>query len=166
MESLQISLLVLLAVVFVIYRQLQARPTGRPAVFIAPGIMIVAGLIPGLLPGGLIDSRHLAASVTLLLVEAAVSAAFGVWRASTVRVWLDGSGVPWSKATGWTLLGWLASIAARFALLYVGTLLGLAPTAGSILLFVGITIGVQSYLVARRGRALAGTGRRADTVVG
>ncbi|SDG95538.1 hypothetical protein [Nonomuraea jiangxiensis] len=161
MEQLQISLLVLLAIAFVIYRQLQARPTGRPVILITSGVMIVAGLVLG----GLFDSRHVAVSVALLLVEAAASVALGMWRASTVRVWLDGSGVAWSKATGWTLVGWLASIATRLVLLYAGNLLGLSPSTGGILLFVGITIGVQSYLVARRGRALASTGRQADTVV-
>ena len=83
--------------------------------------------------------------------------AFGIVRAATVRVWRDEMGVPWSRATGWTLLGWLASVAARFALLGVGPALGLdlAFTPTALLVFVGLTIGAQVPLfVARRAHAL------------
>ncbi|MFG1702418.1 hypothetical protein ACFLIM_04415 [Nonomuraea sp. M3C6] len=162
MQTIQISVLVLLAVAFVIYRQLQARPTGRTAIFYIAGGMIVVGLVSG----GLIDPGHVALSVIILLVEAVAAVALGVWRASTVRLWLDDSGAPWSKATGWTLLAWLAAIAVRLGLYFAGNALGLTPSTGGILLFVGLTVGAQSYLVARRGRALAGTDRRPDTVVG
>ncbi|MFC7643037.1 hypothetical protein ACFQX6_20735 [Streptosporangium lutulentum] len=94
--------------------------------------------------------------MTLLIVEAALAVAFGVVRAATVRVWRDETGAAWSRATGWTLVGWLASLATRVALLGVGPALGLdlafAPTA--LLFFVGLTIGAQSLFVARRARAL------------
>ncbi|WP_433439817.1 hypothetical protein [Nonomuraea sp. CA-141351] len=161
MEYMPISLLVLFAVVFVVYRQMQTRPTANRGILYTAGVMIVVGAVTG----GLIDSRYLVLSLGLLLVEAVVAVALGVWRAATVRVWLDGSGVAWSRATGWTLLAWLASIATRVGLYFAGQALGLTSSPSGILLFVGLTIGAQAYLVARRGSALTGTGRRPDTVV-
>jgi hypothetical protein len=161
-ETLQISLLVLLAVAFVLYRQLRTRPAEGTSALYAAAAMVVLGLVTG----GLFDPEHLALSVTLLAVEAVAALALGVWRARTVRVWVDSAGVSWSKATGWTLLAWLASMATRAGLYFAGAAAGLTVSAGSILLFLGLTIGIQSYLVARRGRALAGAGRQPDTFVG
>ncbi|MBF8192293.1 hypothetical protein ITP53_42750 [Nonomuraea sp. K274] len=161
MEPIQISLLILLVTAFVIYRQLRVRPTAGSAVLYTAAIMIGIGVVSG----GLIDDRHLAVSVAMLLVEAGSAVALGAWRAATVRVWMDDSGVTWSKATGWTMLVWLASIASRVGLYFAGDYLGLTLSTGGILLFVGLTLGAQSYLVARRGRALTGAARRPDNFV-
>ncbi|MFC5825426.1 hypothetical protein [Nonomuraea insulae] len=162
MDTVQISLLVLLAVVFVVYRQMRTRQTEGMGNLITAAAMVVLGLASG----GLFDTGHLALSVTLFAVEVVAAVALGVWRARTVRVWLDGSGVAWSKATGWTLLAWLASMATRVALYFAGAALGLTAATSSVLLFLGLTIGIQSYLVAGRGRALTGSRRRPDTFVG
>ncbi|MEV4173454.1 hypothetical protein [Nonomuraea sp. NPDC049709] len=161
METVQISLLVLLAVVFVIYRQTRTRPAAGTGSLYTAGAMIVLGLVSGGLldsggSGELIDTGHLALSVTLFAVEAVAAVALGVWRSRTVRMWVDDSGVAWSKATGWTLLAWLASMATRVALYFAGVAAGLTVSTGSVLVFLGLTIGTQAYLVARRGRALTG----------
>ncbi|TDD46091.1 hypothetical protein E1286_22070 [Nonomuraea terrae] len=160
MQTTEISLLVLLAVAFVIYRQFRTRPAGRLGVLCTAGAMIVAGVVMG----GLLDPVHPALSLALFAVEAFGAVALGVWRAATARVWLDDSGVAWARGTGWTLVAWVASIAVRLGLYAAGQWLGLAPSAGGILLFVGLTIGVQAYLVARRGRALISMDGRPDTV--
>ncbi|MEV1169559.1 hypothetical protein [Nonomuraea sp. NPDC049784] len=161
MDYMPMSLVVLFAVIFVVYRQMKTRPTAKRGILYTAAVMIVVGVVTG----GLIDGRHLALSLGLLVVEAVVAVALGVWRAATVRVWLDDSGIAWSRATGWTLLAWLASIATRVGLYFAGQALGLTSSPSGVLLFVGLTIGAQAYLVARRGRALTGTGRQPDTVV-
>ncbi|MDX3107884.1 hypothetical protein ACIBO5_31770 [Nonomuraea angiospora] len=162
MEPILISPLIIIAVVFVVYRQMQSRPTAKRGILYTATAMIVVGIASG----GAIDPRHLAFSLCLVLVEAVIAVALGVWRATTVRVWLDDSGVSWSRATAWTMLVWLASIAIRVGLYFAGGALGLELSTGGILLFVGLTIGAQAYVVARRGRALSSMDRRPDTVVG
>ncbi|MEV4109148.1 hypothetical protein [Nonomuraea sp. NPDC049695] len=161
MDYMPISFLIVLATIFVVYRQMKTRPTAKRGLLYTAAAMSVVGVVTG----GLIDARHLALSIGLLLVAAVVAVALGVWRATTVRVWLDESGAAWSKATGWTLLAWLVSIAVRVGLYFAGQALGLTSSPTGILLFVGLTIGAQAYLVAQRGRALSGAGRRPDTVV-
>ncbi|MET7329953.1 hypothetical protein [Nonomuraea sp. NPDC005650] len=162
MEPILISFLIPLAVVFVVYRQMQTRPTERRGILYTAAAMIVIGIASG----GVVDSRHLVLSLCLALVEAVIAVALGVWRATTVRVWLDDSGVSWSRATGWTMLVWLVSVAVRVGLYFAGAALGLELSTSGVLLFVGLTIGAQSYVAARRGRALSSTVRRPDTVVG
>jgi hypothetical protein len=159
-QTTEISLLVLLAVAFVVYRQFRTRPTGRLGVLYTAVAMIAGGVIMG----GLLDPVHPVPGLALFAVEALGAVALGVWRATTVRVWLDDSGVTWAKGTGWTVVAWVASIAVRLGLYVAGQWLGLAPSAGGILIFVGLTIGVQAYLVARRGRALIAMNERPDTV--
>jgi hypothetical protein len=161
-EPILISLLILIAVVFVVYRQMQTRPTAKRGILYTAAAMIIVGIASG----GAIDPRHLALSLGLVLVEAVIAVALGVWRATTVRVWLDDSGVSWSRATAWTMLVWLASVAIRVGMYFAGGALGLDLSTGGILLFIGLTIGAQSYVVARRGRALSSMDRRPDTVVG
>jgi hypothetical protein len=162
MEPIQTVFLVLLVAVFVVYRQMRTRPTASRGVLYTSAIMVVVGVAGG----GLIDGRHLTISLALLVVEVVAALALGAVRAATVRVWRDASGVAWSKATGWTALAWLASVAVRVGMYFASVALGLTVSTTSILLFMGLTIGAQALLVDRRGRALSGTARRADTVLG
>ncbi|NUP00568.1 MAG: hypothetical protein HOW71_06415 [Nonomuraea sp.] len=163
MDPFLTTALVLAATALVIFRQMATRQVGRPAALVVPAVMIVIGAATG----GVIDSRHLTLSLVMLAVEAVAALAFGAVRAATVRVWHDASGVAWSKATGWTLLAWLGSIAIRVGLYAAGAALGLATSTGGILLFLGLSLGTQAYLVARRARtAVAGNVRRTDTFVG
>ncbi|MFC4112932.1 hypothetical protein [Nonomuraea zeae] len=159
MEPIQIAALAVVALAVVIYRQLQTRPTAGSGVLYTSAAMIVGGVVAG----GLIDTRHLALSAALLLAEAVAAVGLGMWRASTVRVWVDSSGVALSKATLWTLLVWLASVAVRIGLYAAGQSLGLSLSTGGVLVYVGLTLGAQAYLIARRGRALTGTEQRADS---
>jgi len=163
MDPFLTTVLILLATAFVIFRQMATRRVGRPAALIVPAVMIVAGVASG----GVLDTRHVTLSLALLAVEAVAAVAFGAVRAATVRIWQDASGVVWSKATGWTLLAWLASIAMRVGLFAIGGALGLTLTPGGILPFLGLSLGAQAYLVARRARtAIAGSDTRTDTFVG
>ncbi|MEU0567053.1 hypothetical protein ABZ297_16935 [Nonomuraea sp. NPDC005983] len=161
MDPILAPALILLAVAFVVYRQMMTRPTARSGLVYVAGAMIVLGLVNG----ALIDTRHLTISITLLVVESVAAVALGAVRAATVRVWMDAAGVTWSKATGWTMLAWAGSVVARVGLYYAGTLFGLASSTNGILFFMGLTVGVQALLVAWRGQALARETRREDSFV-
>ncbi|GLW06861.1 hypothetical protein Misp01_19910 [Microtetraspora sp. NBRC 13810] len=142
--------LVLAAVVFVLYRQMRVRTVNAPGMRVVALAMIAIGLTSG----GVIDPAHVALSVVLLAVECVAAVGFGAVRAATIRIWRDEAGVLWSQGTAWTLAGWAGSFLTRLALLGVAHVLGLVTAPTSILLFVGMTIGAQALLVARRARAL------------
>ncbi|MEV1239854.1 hypothetical protein [Nonomuraea sp. NPDC049750] len=161
MDPLLSALLIPAVVIFVVYRQMMTRPTARNGIVYVSAALVALGL----LTGGLIDTTQLALSLALVAVEAIAAVVFGAVRAATVRVWMDEAGVTWSKATPLTLLAWLASVASRVGLYFAGTALGLGVSTSGILFFVGLTIGAQALLVARRGRALSGTTVRADNFV-
>lgn len=131
-NPLSTAAVIVLVVAFVLYRQMMTRVATRTGLLWLALFMMVAGVASG----ALADPRHLPLSLLLLAVEAACAVAFGVLRASTVRVWRDETGVPWSRGTGWTLLGWLASAAARVALFGAGHALGLASAPTAILFFM------------------------------
>ncbi|MFF4773083.1 hypothetical protein ACFY05_09520 [Microtetraspora fusca] len=150
MEPLQIAVLSVAVVLFVVYRQMMTRRTERRGILVFGGLMMLAGLAGG----GVVDTRHPALGVLMLVLELAVAVGFGFLRAATVRVWRDKAGVTWSRGTGWTAAAWLASLASRIALLGAGYALGLAPAPTSVLLFVGLTIAVQSVAVSLRARTL------------
>lgn len=161
MDPMLSALLILAAVVFVVYRQMMTRPTARNGIVYVSAALVALGL----LTGGLIDTTQLALSLALVVVEAIAAVVFGAVRAATVRVWMDEAGVTWSKATPLTLLAWLASVASRVGLYFAGAALGLTTSTNGVLFFVGLTIGAQALLVARRGRALSATTVRADSFV-
>ncbi|MBT2229519.1 hypothetical protein [Nonomuraea sp. NEAU-A123] len=161
MEPTQSALLILAAAVFIVYRQMKTRPTARNGIVYVSAALIVLGIFTG----GLIDGDHLALSLALGAMEAVAAVVFGAIRAATVRVWMDEAGVTWSKATPLTVLAWLASLASRVGLYFAGAALGLPVTTSGLLFFIGLTIGTQALLVARRGRALSATTVRADNFV-
>ncbi|MEV7014023.1 hypothetical protein [Streptosporangium sp. NPDC051022] len=156
MDPMQLAVTTLVIVVFVVYRQMVTRRTDRRGLLVL-GLVMIAG---GLAGGGVVDTGRPLLSAVMLAVELAFAVAFGAVRASTVRVWRDEAGVTWSKGTRWTMLAWLLSFTGRAALFAVGTALGLTAPPTAALVFAGLTISVQSLLVARRGRALTGTAVR------
>ncbi|GLX04106.1 hypothetical protein Misp03_10330 [Microbispora sp. NBRC 16548] len=150
METTQIVALALAVVAFVIYRQMRPRPVARPVGLIIAAVMVLAGLGGG----GLVDPRHTALSLAVLVAELLVAAGLGVLRAMTTRVWRDQHGVAWSQGGVATLIAWVGSVAVRVAMIALTSLLGLASSQTSVLLFVGVTLGVQFLVVARRASAL------------
>ncbi|MGI5485919.1 hypothetical protein [Microtetraspora malaysiensis] len=150
MESTQIAVLSVAVVLFVVYRQMMTRRIERRGILVFAGVMMLVGLAGG----GVVDTRHPALGVLMLVVELAVAVGFGFLRAATVRVWRDEAGMTWSRGTGWTAAAWLASLTSRVALFGAGYGLGLAPAPTSVLLFVGLTIAVQSVAVTLRARPL------------
>ncbi|MFC4588692.1 hypothetical protein [Sphaerisporangium corydalis] len=150
MDPLQTAALAIVVTVLIVYRQMRTRrAAGQGLLYFALALIAV-----GLLSGGLVGTHDVPLSVGFLVVELAFAVGFGAVRARTVRVWRDRAGVAWAKGTVWTLAGWLASLIARIGLYAAGRGLGLDTAPTSVLLFVGVTIGVQALLVARRARDL------------
>ncbi|MFF0578102.1 hypothetical protein [Streptosporangium saharense] len=154
MEPLQIAALSLLVLALVVYRQMRTRPARSRGLLVFGLVLTVAGVYGG----GLFDMGFSVLGVAVVAVEVAMALAFGALRAWTVRVWRDADGVAWSRGTGWTLLAWLVSFAARLALFAAGGALGLAYRPAAALVFAGLTVAAQAVLVARRGRVLPGAG--------
>lgn len=152
MQTAQIIVIALAAVAFVIYRQMTPRPATRPVGFVISAVMILAGLASD--GGKLVDPVHPALAVALLVAGLLVAAGLGVLRAMTTRVWRDPHGVAWSQGTAVTLLAWFGSIAVRVAMIFLAAFLGVTSPQGSVLLFIGVTLGVQFLVVARRANAL------------
>ncbi|MBP2704785.1 hypothetical protein JOL79_13275 [Microbispora sp. RL4-1S] len=142
--------LIVAAVAFVIYRQTATRPTERRGALYVCAAMVLYSIAGG----GLVDPRHTALSVGLLAAELILAVALGAVRALTVRVWRDETGVAWARGTAWTFAAWAGSIAARVVLYALGQAAGVNQPTNALFFFVGITLGTQALLVARRGRAL------------
>ncbi len=83
-------------------------------------------------------------ATVLLGLNVALGAAFGLARGATVRVWRDVAANWMTQGTFVTLGLWVAAIAARIGLGFLGQ--GL-PSKGSIALFVGVTFGAQGLVV-------------------
>ncbi|WP_432929880.1 hypothetical protein ACQPZZ_06650 [Microbispora sp. CA-135349] len=152
MDKAQIVVIALAAVAFVVYRQMTPRPAARPVGLIIAVAMVLGGLASD--GDKLVDPLHPVLAVTLLVAGLLVAAGLGALRAATTRVWRDQHGVAWSQGTPMTLLAWAGSIAVRVAMIFLTTVLGITSPQGSILLFIGVTLGVQFLMIARRGNAL------------
>ncbi len=146
--------LALLAIGFVLYRQVQKRPVNEGRVLLLP--VVLAGV--GVAQGGLVDPHHQALSVALLAAEAVVAAALGLYRAYTVRIWREG-GVLYRQGTWQTVLAWAVSIGLRVGLIAFGAGLGVKQSEGGILVFLGLTLLIQNTIVTWRGRTIPATGR-------
>ncbi|MFC0042148.1 DUF1453 domain-containing protein [Actinomadura rayongensis] len=142
--------LVVIALGYVLSRQLTARPLEEKSSFRVPLILAAVGLFSG----GLVDRDHIAVSVVLLVAGVVVALGSGVVRALTVRVWRDQDGVLWRGGTPWTLAAWVGSVLLRVGLVVVGHLTGAASEGSGLLLFLGLTLLVQNALVVYRARTL------------
>jgi len=130
--------------VVVIVRQFLPRAI-RPVLLI--GLPLAAGglglrALAGAPPDG-------PAAVTLLGLDLVLSAAMGLVRGATVRIWRDAAGTWMMQGTAVTFACWLVSIGLR-----IGLGLGVAGHAGvstgEIALLLGVTFGAQNLAVWAR----------------
>ncbi|GII55013.1 hypothetical protein Pth03_34020 [Planotetraspora thailandica] len=150
MNELLAAVLALAVLALAVYRQMRARPVNEGRAFTLPLVIIVIGV----LQGHLIDQDHASLSVALLAAELLVGAALGIVRAYTMRIWRDARGTLWRKGTTWTIVAWIAAIAARFGFVAVGSAAGAALETGSILIFLGLSLVVQAAVVGYRARVM------------
>lgn len=152
MEILLYIVIAALVVWRVVYRQLRGSVITVRGLVLFPGILLVLGVID--------CARALptasAGEIGLLAADLVILAALGVGRAASTTL-SERNGYAFQKGTTVTLVLWLLTIAVRIGFSVAGTKMGLAGpfTASSILLALGLSIGVQNALVYGRARRRA-----------
>jgi hypothetical protein len=148
-------------VVWVLTRQLQARPVVVRKLFVLPVILVVVGigsLNSAVSKGGAHFSGR---DVTWLAIDLAATIVFGVIRGTSIRLYPQ-EGVLWRKGTWVTLVGWVLSFAARGAIGVLASDHGAKVVASSaLILSFGVSLAVQGAVVYLRGLR-AGTPFAAD----
>jgi hypothetical protein len=146
-------------VVWVLYRQVQVRRVRAQVNLRLSAVLAVIGLIELISYAG---HHHLSAKVVGVLVLSMLVGAggFGAIRAATVHLWRDESGV-FRQGTWLTMALWIVSLALHFgADWWIDAWKGPSGLASvSLLLYIGITYGVQNAVVhARAQKLLAAAG--------
>ncbi|HEY1734384.1 MAG TPA: hypothetical protein VGG23_08055, partial [Acidimicrobiales bacterium] len=146
-------------VVWVLYRQVQVRRVRAQVNLRLSAVLAVIGLIELISYAG---HHHLSAKVVGVLVLSMLVGAggFGAIRAATVHIWRDESGV-FRQGTSLTMVLWIVSLALHFgADWWIDAWKGPSGLASvSLLLYIGITYGVQNAVVhARAQKLLAAAG--------
>lgn len=140
-------LLIAAAVVWILWRQVQAQPVKAKMLLVVPVLLGYFG-IRDTASGTWTDPAALA----LIAVGALASAGVGLARGTTIRVWRERDGVWWSKGSKATLLLWGVMILVR------GTLDGVAHATGHsaagglgpMLLSFGLSFAGQNAVIAMR----------------
>jgi hypothetical protein len=93
--------------------------------------------------------------VVLLLVDLVLLLVLGAARGSSVSV-TEKDGSAFQKGTKWTLVLWIATIAARVAMIFADHALGMSPTLAnaSFAVMLGVTLGAQNWVIFERARRL------------
>jgi drug/metabolite transporter (DMT)-like permease len=146
-ESILIGLVVL---AWLLWRQVQVRELRHDRGYTLPLVLCVAGIAQIVQ----YDHKHPLAGtgIALLVLSIVVAAAFAVWRATTVRVWLDG-GQLMRQGTWVTIVLWLVAIG-----VHLGGDHLIAPHDAdrlgsvSLLLYLGVSLGVQRFALGERAR--------------
>jgi hypothetical protein len=140
-------------VALVLFRQRRVRRVPRHVRVFGP---VVIGLIGLYQLGAFTDHHRLTASVAaLLLAEIVLGAAvLGAARAVTMRLWRIDH-VVLRQATWLTMGLWAVSLAVHFATTWwIGSIDSVGRIAwASLLLYVGVTLGLQGAVVQRRARS-------------
>lgn len=151
-----------LVLAWVLYRQLQVRRVWMRLTLRLPVVLGLIGIVE------IVDFSHqhpihAAAAGVLALSLLIAGAGFGALRALTVRLWSAG-GVVLRQGTWVTMTLWLVSLGLHFAAdAWVEALKGPAGlTSASLLLYLGVTYGVQQAVVHHRAMALAHEGEPID----
>jgi hypothetical protein len=151
LSSIVISVLVLL---WVLARQVQKRSVkedSRPVfllVLLAIGIVELADFIK--------DHPVNSTGITMLVASLVAAAGFGAIRAYTVRLWRE-DGILYRQGNAITVLLWLVAIGVHFGadvlIDHSGSAKGLSSTA--LLLYIGVSFGVQRLVVQSRAATVA-----------
>jgi len=149
MNWLQILLIVFVAAL-VIGKRMAGRPVDTRRSVVMPGVLAVYGVV-------ILHKSGTALTHTdqiWLVLQAAVSVVIGLVRGSTIRLY-ERNGVVWARYRPITLLLWIGSIAARFALEAAAVASGADKSAmtSSIMLMFGLSLAAESLIVLPRAHA-------------
>ena len=142
-----------LVLVFVLLRQVRVRPVRR--VF-APRLPLVLGVIGFFTMVSYVGDHHVSSAAWLWVLGSLLVGALGLGalRGLSMRVW-TGNGWVVRQGNAVTMALWLVSILVQFAAGAGGNHGGTAGLEGaSFLLYLGLTLAVQSYVVHRRALPL------------
>jgi hypothetical protein len=150
LTNLVIGLLVL---VYVVSRQLQAKPAKTdmrlPVILGVIGIIQLTGFLRG-------ESHHASEVAAALIGSLLLAAAFGAIRAATVHVWVD-NGQTWRQGNWLTAALWIVSFAVHLGYDYIvdgrGPLSGLGNA--SLVLYIAITYAVQRFIIQARAQRIS-----------
>ena len=144
------TLLVVLAVLlpWSLSRQMHEHEVTRKGLIRLP--LVFTGI--GLLGLGTQDIPTHGAAVAYVVVSFGLSITLSAWRGAVIPVWRDAAGRWKSKGNRLTVTLWGALIAGKVAMGTVAHLRGWFPAEGTseVFLFLGISFGVHSLIVARR----------------
>jgi hypothetical protein len=155
MMSLSTTLLIavgaFLLVLRVIAKQTKGSVVTVRSLTLIPAILLVVGLV---------STRDVLAAagtrdVVLLLVDLVLLLVLGAARGSSVAV-TEKDGGAFQKGTKWTLVLWIATIAARVAMIFADHTLGMNPTLANVsfAVMLGVTLGAQNWVIFERARRL------------
>jgi hypothetical protein len=149
MSILQILLIIAVAAL-VIGKRMTGRPVDARRSVVMPGVLAVYGL--AVLHKSGIPLSH--TDQVWLVLQGAVSVVIGVVRGCTIRLY-ERDGVVWARYRPVTLLLWIGSIAARFALEAAAVASGADKSAmtSSIMLMFGLSLAAESLIVLPRAHA-------------
>ena len=141
------------ALIWVVARQLQARPLVVKTLFVAPAIMAVLGLL--LLARGARSGHGLtAAGPAWIAADLGLAVVTGVLRAPTVRLF-QRDGAVWRQGGPLTIALWVVSVGARVALGVLAAHDGAGAGADtSVLLSLGVSLAAQYAVLSWRVRRL------------
>jgi hypothetical protein len=153
MHELVYALAIVAAIALIVTRQaMPRRISGDPrGLMVLPAILVVAGFTQG----HLVDSAHKDLSVGLFAAELVVGLLMGIGWARTSRIWRAEDGSVWSRGTKGTAVVWVGGLAVRVGLMGLTALLHVSEGSGALLVALGISFGLRSFLLARRAATLS-----------
>jgi hypothetical protein len=141
--------------VWVLLRQVAVRPVPRVIRLTLPVVIAVIGLFE--LTSYSSSHHHIAGSAWVWVLGTLVVGAIGlgIVRGLTVNIWTAGNWVL-RQGTPVTMALWLVSLAVHFAGDFFGSKAhdGTGLESASFLLYLGVTLGVQTAVVHRRAEPL------------
>lgn len=140
--------------VWVVVRQVQARPLIARTMMIFPAVLAAAG-VAELLRAPAHGGSLTQADITWIAIDLAAAVVTGGLRAPTVRLF-ERNGELWRQGSLLTVALWLVSIGAREAIGVIGGHDGAGPALDhGLLLSFGISLAAQYAVIALRGRRSA-----------
>ena len=146
--------LIAAAIVYVLARRLMGEPAVGQRLLVLPAVLGVIGLTQ--------TSVHSLSALAVLVVSAALSVVFGLLRGLTIRTY-EQDGIVMLRYTAMTIVVWVASIGARFALGFVTNSSGsngLMLVVGAGLLAEGLVVLAKAVRV--RGQVVWSQGRNGE----
>jgi len=140
-------------IVFILYRQMSARPLRATLLVLIP--LILAVFATQQLSGA--RATFDAQLVAILGINIGLSVVLGLWRGTTFRLWVD-AGTPMIKGTALTLVTWGVLIATRLPSAFISHAAHYSQgfIVGELLLALCVTFAAQNVVIWARAARVPG----------